>query len=444
MFKVFTGFSLVVSFFIFPLWALAGTTLKRPPDQVDSGFTINDPVPSTYLGPRFEPRYDFQNAFQGSLEEPWIVNGQGPDVRDPQQALKFALTLQQYIYEGMFPHQEDPSTFFNPWTNETRYWCHMPWLNAGENGREFLHGLTKEVPANHNPFYPEDKFSREQGKRHNAWGVAFFNAPGCKVIGDIFGTAEQPHTPPRWDLSQFPDGTLSFKLLFTTAPQIPSLEGALEWLANVSLAFRSSRQIQTVRHIQMDISLKDSRLQGLNNDKGEALADQWIMLAYYFDKDYKAPNQFSHWPQALQKMRPMGVQYGFDLGETTLFEGAQSHHITDHSINCQEPLPNNLKDELREEVQNKCQDNREENQTVTVRETHYQGLTRLNGPADNPRSSCLSCHGAAGMSNDVVPGVLSLEAYNQLKTNPELDPHMDFNMQVDLARKLYLEAQGEE
>ena len=57
-------------------------------------------------------------------------------------------------------------------------------------------------------------------------------------------------------------------------------------------------------------------------------------------------------------------------------------------------------------------------------------------PADNPVSSCLSCHGAAGLNVKIPPGILSNEEYTEKLTSDSLD----FNMQIDLAKKYYEEA----
>ena len=41
----------------------------------------------------------------------------------------------------------------------------------------------------------------------------------------------------------------------------------------------------------------------------------------------------------------------------------------------------------------------------------------MNGPADNPKGSCLSCHGAAGTTSKMVPGVKDFNQYLNIKNS---------------------------
>lgn len=86
-------------------------------------------------------------------------------------------------------------------------------------------------------------------------------------------------------------------------------------------------------------------------------------------------------------MRPMGIQTGFDspeTGDTVIFPGAYANGSGG----------------------------------------------RLNGPADNPRSSCMGCHGAAGTSARMVPGFLSMKMFAPHQNEPMLE----FNQQLALAK----------
>lgn len=87
-------------------------------------------------------------------------------------------------------------------------------------------------------------------------------------------------------------------------------------------------------------------------------------------------------------MRPMGVQTGFDSpekGESIIFPGAYANGSGG----------------------------------------------RLNGPADNPKTSCLGCHGAAGTGAKMIPGFLSMRMFEPYKGNTVLD----FNQQFALAKE---------
>jgi hypothetical protein len=84
------------------------------------------------------------------------------------------------------------------------------------------------------------------------------------MVGKIWADPNKPD--PR--LSQFPEGTVVAKLLFTTAPDLeaPYLRNTLEWIANIH-HFQSpgcpvnerSRQPQKVRLLQIDLAVKDRR-----------------------------------------------------------------------------------------------------------------------------------------------------------------------------------------
>ena len=57
----------------------------------------------------------------------------------------------------------------------------------------------------------------------------------------------------------------------------------------------------------------------------------------------------------------------------------------------------------------------------------------LNGPADNPTASCLSCHGAAGTTTRMVPGVRDFAHYRAIRAKGTLD----FSMQLAFAKRNY-------
>lgn len=59
---------------------------------------------------------------------------------------------------------------------------------------------------------------------------------------------------------------------------------------------------------------------------------------------------------------------------------------------------------------------------------------RLNGPADNPRTSCLGCHGAAGTSAPMAPGFLSMKMFEPFQNSSIM---LDFNQQLALAKANY-------
>ncbi len=355
-----------------------------------SAFSISDTMNAASDIPQFKLRADFDNAPKSNETKPWA----GLDLRNQKQALKFTLLVQKYFYENMAnQNPNNPDQNFIAQNNQNRYWCHMPWLHVGFAGREAAHGMTKErdlVPSTLIPVY-------KNTTPGSNWGVAYFNANGCQAIQNVFGTANNPKREPDFNNGEFADGTVITKMLFTTA-NFPEIKNAYTWRANVSDPGSTDRQIKTVRHIQMDIAVKDLSLKGTIPG-----LNYWVMAGFYYDPDYDFEKELRNvlgeenplksipnLPKELLKMRPIGVQTGFDspeTGDTVIFPGAYANG----------------------------------------------SKGRLNGPADNPKTSCLGCHGAAGTTAKMIPGFLSMRMFTPHEKNLQLD----FNQQFALAKENY-------
>jgi hypothetical protein len=391
---------------------------------------------------QFKSKKEFENAKkQGKLgkgdlvELPWL--GKSLDVTKAQDAEKVSKLLQRYVYEGWFDSdktKEKTNLESHFRENNYRTWCQTPWLNITEKGREAIHGLTKEFPIRNTSVYkqiPEDIQENEQAV---TWGVAFFNQNVCAGYKDFF--TEEHMIQQMRDRKPFfdaGDGAVSFKLLFNAMPDWRThMKGewsgrgkkgdveAYNWYAHVSHARQndkyassknpnepdeSIREIMNVAHVQMDIGLRDSRLKGTQKD-----LKNWVMTTYYFDPNYY--NEFladMNIPEALKHMRPVGLQYGLNAGETVIFPGAENNHRPDGADS--EELP--------------------------------YDKTRLNGPVDNIVSSCLGCHAVSGLNfalpvndkNQVNPrapglGFLTIEEYKKYLALAN-GRHYDFNMQLD-------------
>lgn len=379
---------------------VAGTeknkTTKNPVRKVASvdpaeAFTVLDDTKfDDKKLPRFALRADYPKGNVVKDRFPWT----GLDLRDKKQALKFILMVQLYFYENMAnQNPQNPDFNFIAQKNKDRYWCHMPWLHVTENGREAIHGLTKERDLVSSPRIPAYKNTTPGSN----WGVAYFNEPACKNIGNVFGTAQSPLKEPDFSKSVFDDGTVIVKMLFTTA-DFPEIKNAYQWKGTVSGPGETNRRVQPLRHIQMDIAVKDSSLKGTLD-----AIDHWVMAGFYYDENFDFDKEYSqvlgiknplmglpNIPKELFKMRPIGVQTGFDgpdSGDTVIFPGAYANGSGG----------------------------------------------RLNGPADNPKTSCLGCHGAAGTGASMVPGFLSLRMFEPYKEKTGLD----FNQQFALAQENY-------
>ena len=374
-------------------------------------------------------------------EEPWV--GQDLDVSNIQDAEKLAKILQRYIYEGWFDADKTPAktqyeTHFR--SNGLRTWCHTPWLNVTEKGREAIHGLTKEFPIRTTHVYTVPR-ETEVTEDAVTWGISFFNNPVCGEYANFFNEKNSmlPTITEMKPEFKTPDGGLAFKLLFNTMPdwrnqmrgQWSSSSQNLEaynWWTHVSHARQddkpangdeSLRELSNGALVQIDISLKDSRLKGTN-----PLLKNWIMLTYYFDPNFK--NEYltdMNIPEALKHMRPVGLQFGLGAGESHIFDGAHNNHL----LKALKP-GNELPPELPPTA------------------------TRLNGPVDNINGSCLGCHAASGLRFNVGPQTgsskrppmtfLSNEDYvaflKDMKKHPSVSGDFDFNMQLDKAMRNFV------
>ncbi|MCC6137479.1 MAG: hypothetical protein IT287_02525, partial [Bdellovibrionaceae bacterium] len=175
-----------------------------PQDAFENGFVILDVLEPTRFGKKegqvinpimcqkdfdkvrelnlkpFSPIYTFGKAAKPKdKDEPWV--GKKLDVRNKEDAEQVAKILQKYVYEGWFEKDKTKGKidFENHFReNKLRSWCHTPWLNVTEKGREAIHGLTKEFPIRTTSVYtvPEDI---AKGEDAVTWGVGFFNKKVC-------------------------------------------------------------------------------------------------------------------------------------------------------------------------------------------------------------------------------------------------------------------------
>lgn len=355
-------------------------------DGLPQGFSVSDKlaVPAGMNLPRFVLRADYDSS---PLNEvfPW----KNADVRTEAGALKLAFILQKYIYENMANQDlKNPDMNFIASKNTSRYFCQTPWLNVGPAGREGIHGMTKERDLK--PAETMDVYAN--ATPGSDWGVSFYNSQGCKTINSVYGSVNKPLAQANFKNANFGEGSFSAKLLFTTS-NYNEIKDAYTWHANVSESGSNYRSIKSVRHIQMDVTVRDSSIKGSN-----PALNNWIMYTWYYDpgfdydKEYKSVlgenplKKITGIPASLLKMRPMGVQTGFgkpSTKESIIFAGAQTNG--------------------------------------------FEG--RLNGPADNSKGSCLSCHATAGTGVKMVPGFMSNSEFKKGTG------YLDFSQQFALGKR---------
>lgn len=299
-----------------------------------------DRPPANWTGPVFKLSQDYPSQLPTEVY-PW------KQFDFQKQWKDYMLSVLKYCYEGNVE---------NDWElqkNSVRRWYHAPWLHWGRNGREYVHGLTHERVSQ-----PEE-LSRSQRAAVQNWAVGMYNAPGGYVLGRVWRDPRKPDPL----AARFPDGTVSCKLLFTqaTPDQVPYLKGSIEWKAFIYQSTVSptnplgDRSIQAVRLLQIDIAVRDDRA---NNTTG------WVFGTFVYSAD--APGK-TPW----DRMVPVGLMWGNDPKITV--------QMVRSGITLKETIINDAPE---------------------LPHQHLGWAGRLNGPVDNPISSCLSCHAQARWSPD--------------------------------------------
>lgn len=311
--------------------------------------------------------------------QPWTAYD---PIAEPTEYLKAVLA---YFYEGNV--QPDLETSFDPKLNSVRGWYNAPWQDFGTNGREPIHGLTRERVSR--PF----ELDEHQTHSWNNYAVGFYNAAGGVTVGRVW----TDHLNPSPAAGVMPNGTVAAKLLFTTATisEVPYLQGAPTWSAFVFAAVNdpapkpnSPRAVVELRLLQIDVAVKDSRVAG---------ATGWVFGTFVYGGG-PGGKPGAGWTN----VAPVGLMWGNDPG----YPG--SGGLKQTSINPDVHMPH----------------------------LGYQG--RLNGPVDNPASSCLSCHSVAeSPAGAMVPGTGAPPApwFRNIPSGTPFDPgrqSLDYSLQLSV------------
>jgi hypothetical protein len=251
--------------------------------------------------------------------------------RNPTEATKYLYAVRDYALDGMV------AADFRPEANTVRKWYHVPLMNFGGNAREAIRGLTGErvLPVG------------ELGliKAAHNFAVGFYNPRGGYAIGRVWKTASAPNPK----AAKFEKGTVVFKVLFTDAnatnfpPGTDITAGAPAWDIAVG------GQLQSLRLLQMDVAVRDSR-----SPTG------WVYGTFAYDKSMTAPD-------AWHKLAAVGLIFGDDPTYTP-DDQAAGRLLKETIISPDAPA---------------------------YARGHLGWAGRLNGPVDNPVSSCISCHSTA-------------------------------------------------
>jgi hypothetical protein len=302
--------------------------------------------------------------------------------------MRYAMAVRDYIFKGNIRGGPVDRDFVLQENTAGRAWYHVPWQHWGPTGREGWHGLTREGPL------AEQVLAQSQTATSFAYAVGFYNGPGGYAIGQVF---PEPGAGP--DLTHFiegkgfPEGTVVGKFLFTVLDetQVPWLDNPLLWNAYIyncdipgigpcpgGLTGAEGRSTQQVRLLQMDIMVKDSRA---------TEAAGWVFGTFTYNGTMPDDHAYADACAAYYgdgrkwcNLMPVGVMWGNDPENRHSFVNAKpietviNPGLTQTWINPDEALP----------------------------AMHLGFNSRLNGPADNPASSCMSCH-ATGQVPSISP-----------------------------------------
>lgn len=312
----------------------------------DFGFL---PPPNQYEGRVFRLSQDYPQKEPAADGVPEIATRDFEKVKKDWK--KYLLDVRAYCFKGN-ADAEDVEDDWRVENNRETEWYHMPWQHFGPHGREGIHGLTKEAPVQ------PRQLAWTQTSAGQTYAVAFYNKFGGYTIGQVW----KDHEHPAKDMKtiQFPVGTVVCKVLFVDIPpaQVPSLNPPLVWQGYITASYQSSaRSIRNLALIQMDIMVRH-----------ESAPSGWVFGTYQYNgRRPGADKKKASW----NNLVPLGLQWGNDPD------------VKDNASNPQ-PIKTLINPRIKESVIN--DDERE------LPPSHLGWNGRLNGPVDNPMSSCMSCH----------------------------------------------------
>jgi hypothetical protein len=365
----------------------AGTSIAQCRGTFADFIVPKSTIPAGYTGPWFKPEL-VEAALTGVPQgaRPW----QNIDPRDVTQRLAYLLTLRNYAFvnpavRSLTPALTadsdylDPAGGMPPANQRTQKWYPAPRMIYGlpsdPGAREAAHGMTLERRVQIN------ELGGNTAQFLN-YAVAYYDARGARTYARVWSTATAGRDVPDVAAMRFTEGALVFKLIFGAArpPDFPTdlLAGSVP----ATILPNSDGSPVSVRLLQIDIAVKDSR----------AGPTGWYFATYAFDRS--APGA-SPW----RKMVPLGLMWGNDPSGPPTAETW---------INASAPA---------------------------YARAHLGVGGRLNGPVDNPVSACMSCHSTAqapSLANLVPPfgnNTCSSQRSNWFRNLPGSQPFGRFDPQ---------------
>jgi hypothetical protein len=304
----------------------------------DFGFL---PAPGAYTGPVFKLSQDYPAEPPPAASLPPFMQ------MDFQKDWRnYMLAVRSYCFEG------NTGVDWRVEDNTVRRWYHIPWQHYGPSGREGIHGLTKEAPV-----VPRQLAATQTYADGQTYAVGIFNEFGGYTIGRVWADHGNPDPGATTAPGGFLEGTVICKLLFVDVPtdQVPFLANPVQWDGYITDTYKSStRSIRKLALIQMDIAIKERRA-----------PTGWVFGTFQYNGALNKPDKW-------ENLIPVGLMWGNDP------------EITDDEYTNPTPTETKINPNLKETVINP--------DTNELPPTHLGWNGRLNGPVDNPRSSCMSCH----------------------------------------------------
>ncbi|MBI2512065.1 MAG: hypothetical protein HYV96_08800 [Opitutae bacterium] len=354
------GLAVLLAAGILSRLAAAEATTPAPNPSTDPfpdfGFMVS---PEGYTGPVFQLSQDYPKDLPAKSDVPafFAKLPAAPFSPDFEAWRDYMMAVRDYCFEGNT--SADPAKFATDWqvqNNPVRKWYHIPWQHYGASGREGVHGLTREAPV------ANMQLSLAQGvpapgDNYQTYAVGFFNSFGGYTIGKVWADHMNPDLSWTTKPHGFPEGTVICKLLFVDVPasEVPFLVNPVQWTGYIQETFgNTARSLRTVSLIQMDIAVRDDRA-----------PLGWLFGTFQYNG---AVSQGPAW----KNLMPVGIMWGNDPKNNGL------------AYTNPNPVATRINPELKETSINA--------DTRQLPPTHLGWNGRLNGPVDNPQSSCLSCH----------------------------------------------------
>jgi hypothetical protein len=305
-------------------------------------------VDPSWTGPTFKLSQNYPNS-SAQDQMPWKSFDFHTQPRD------YLYTVLAYVLDGNI------DVDWRIQDNPKRKWYHVPWMEWDTYGREYVRGLTRERSGK----LVELTGTGNPATTAQSWAVGFYNSPGGYTIGQVWKNPNQPDP----SVSQFPEGTVVAKLLFTQFDEttLPFLRGSLVWpaaihkdptctrlppLADGSDPPKCVRMAPKDVHLyllQVDVAIKDNR----------AGKSGWIFGTFTYNGNLTS-DQSNLLPSGppWNRLVPVGLMWGND---PQLVPGSGASP----------------------------------NESITLDTGLFEHLgcaKRLVGPIDNPVSACISCH----------------------------------------------------